>query len=115
MNLSIGRGHSRLDLSDMMINRLDMKSHFAEVFIQYNKPNRMSMEKMHVQSIQGKVVLKNLELARAELVTIENELDETKIMIGNGKALRLHRLCTTGYGRLSAIRAPWPSTQNNCT
>ncbi|MEZ4685204.1 MAG: hypothetical protein R3B47_03810 [Bacteroidia bacterium] len=85
MNLSIGRGHSRLDLSDMMINRLDMKSHFAEVFIQYNKPNRMDMEKMHVQSIQGKVVLKNLELARAELVTIENELDDTKIMVGNGK------------------------------
>lgn len=85
LNLSIGRGHSRLDLSDMSINRLDMKAHFAEVFIQYNKPNRMNMEKMHVQSIQGKVVLKNLELARAELVTVENEMDDTKIMIGNGK------------------------------
>lgn len=86
MNLNIGHGHSRLDLSDMAVNRLDMKSHFAEVFIQYNKPNRMNMEKMHVQSIQGKVVLKNLELSRAELVTIENELDDTKIMIGSGAA-----------------------------
>lgn len=86
LTLNIGHGHSRLDLSDMTINRLSVESHFAEIFIQYNKPNRMPMEKMHVQAIQGKIVLKNLEQAHADLVTIENEMDLTKIMIGNGKA-----------------------------
>ncbi|MFK7971593.1 MAG: hypothetical protein AB8F95_14605 [Bacteroidia bacterium] len=86
LSLDMGHGHARLDLSDLTLNRLNIKSHFAEIFIQYNKPNRMPMEIMRVKSVQGKIVIKNLEQAHANLVTIENEMDLTKIMIGKGKA-----------------------------
>lgn len=98
IKLNIGYGDARINLSEMMTNQIEVVSQFADVFLLYTRPNRMPMEKMEVKSVQGKIVLKNIELARAHLITVTNDMNQTKIMVGNGEGSGTTILVQQGVG-----------------
>ena len=83
LSLELGKGGSMLDLSDMSLNNMKINSAFSDVLISYDKPNQITMEKMDIQAANAKIVIKNLELALAKLITIQNEMGETKLFVGD--------------------------------
>ncbi len=82
--VDLGVGASRLDLSGLSLTGVDINSAFSDVLVTYSNPNLVSMEKMDIHAAKANVVLKNLEYARAEMITIQNDMGETKLIIGNG-------------------------------
>jgi hypothetical protein len=82
MKMNLGYGSARLDLSDMRMMALEIVSGAADVVISYSKPNAVPMKFLHVSSGMSKIVIRNLESARAEQVSIENGMGDTKIVVG---------------------------------
>lgn len=83
--LDLGVGRSRLDLSDLSLNSVKIHSAFADLHINFSRPNRVSMEKMDIHAAKAKVVLKNLEMARADVVSIVNDMGDTKMVLGSNE------------------------------
>ncbi len=81
--LDLGIGRSRLDFSDLSLNNVMIQSAFSDVHVNYSLANRVEMEKMEIHAAKAKVVIKNIELARAELVTIMNDMGDTKLILGS--------------------------------
>ena len=82
MSMRLGHGSAWLDLSDIRARGLDIESSNADVFISYKRPNMEKMQVLNINSGMSKVVLRNLEFARAEKVQVQNGMGETKIIIG---------------------------------
>lgn len=81
--LELGRGGSWLDLSGMSFQNVYINSAFADLLVSYNKPNQVPMQKMEIQVANARAVLKHLEMARAQLISIENEAGNTKLILGD--------------------------------
>lgn len=81
--LDLGVGRSRLDLSDLSLNRVKIHSAFADLHINFTRANRIQMEKMDIHVAKAKIVLKNLELAKADIISIVNDMGDTKMVIGS--------------------------------
>lgn len=84
LNLTFGYGSARLDLSDLSLKRVNVSSSTTDVIISYQKPNRLSMSEMTINGGMSRIVIRNLEMAKAEKVRIENGMGNTKILMGNG-------------------------------
>jgi hypothetical protein len=82
MKLNLGYGSARLDLSNLRVMALEIVSGAADVVITYSKPNAVPMKFFNVSSGMSKIVIRNLESARAEQVNIENGMGDTKIVVG---------------------------------
>lgn len=82
MKMNLGYGSARLDLSDLRLMALDIVSGAADVVISYSKPNAVHMKWLTVKSGMSKIVIRNLESARADQVNIENAMGDTKIVVG---------------------------------
>jgi hypothetical protein len=83
MKLDLGYGSARLDLSESHTRALRIVSGAADVVVSYTKPNACAMKLMHLSSGMSKIVVRNLEMARAEQVNIDNAMGDTKIVVGN--------------------------------
>ncbi|MEY3442370.1 MAG: hypothetical protein RLZZ519_651 [Bacteroidota bacterium] len=84
MKLDLGYGSARIDLSDTRMHALRIVSGAADVVVCYNKPSAAPMKLMHLSGGMSKIVVRNLDLARAANVSIENAMGDTKIVVGNG-------------------------------
>lgn len=82
MKMNLGYGSARLDLSNLRMMALEIVSGAADVVITYSKPNAVPMKFFTVSSGMSKIVIRNLESARAEQVNIENGMGDTKIVVG---------------------------------
>jgi hypothetical protein len=83
MVLNLGVGRSRLDLSGMTLTNLSVNSMFSDVTITYTAPNKVEMKQMDIHAARAKVSVKNIEFARAELVSIRNDMGDTRVIIGS--------------------------------
>ena len=101
--VDLGIGASRLDLSGLSLTSAGINSALANVTITYSEPNQVVMEKMDVHATKANVVLKNLEYARAEMITIQNDMGETKVIIGNGYFPQSTFFIQSGVGSCSLI------------
>lgn len=83
LNMSLGLGSARLDLSDLNLKRINIVSGATDVIISYQKPNRDEMSEMNINGGMSRIVIRNLEMARVGKVKIENGMGNTKILMGN--------------------------------
>ena len=83
--VDLGVGATRMDLSGMTLHNVSVNSAFSDVMIAYSSPNQMEMEEMDIHVASADVVLKNIEHAKAKLVTVRNDMGETKIILGAGQ------------------------------
>lgn len=104
--LDLGVGRSRLDLSDLSLNRVKIHTAFADLHINFSHENRVSMEKMDIHAAKAKIVLKNLELARADLISIVNDMGDTKMVLGSNKHSGATIYVQQGMGDFSLIVHP---------
>ncbi|WNJ16322.1 hypothetical protein [Pontibacter sp. G13] len=87
--LNLGMGAARLDFSDLNLHNASVNSAFSDIVILYDRPNKQRMEQLEVRTAKGDVMVKNVELARADLVTIQNNWGDTQVVLGdrgNGKS-----------------------------
>lgn len=82
LSMYLGRGSSMIDLSNLSLNTLSIESVFSDLVLTYSKPNQMPMQKLHIHAANANVVLKHLELSRAGLVHVQNDMGDTKLMLG---------------------------------
>ena len=83
MKMNLGYGSTRLDLSGLRMMALEVVSGAADVLISYTKPNAVPMKFLTVSSGMSKIVIRNLDHARAEQVSVENGIGDTKIVVGS--------------------------------
>lgn len=83
--VDLGVGSSRLDFSGLSLSNVSINSAFADVYVTYSSPNLVEMKEMDIHAAKANIVVKNLELAKAELITIQNDMGETKIILGKGQ------------------------------
>ena len=83
LNLDLGVGAARLDLSNLSLRTVNVKSAFSDVMITYQQPNQVEMKKMHIHVTKGDVVLKQPELARAHHIVVKNDMGNTKIWLSD--------------------------------
>ncbi|MEO0473510.1 MAG: hypothetical protein AAF206_28110 [Bacteroidota bacterium] len=83
--VDLGVGATRMDLSGMTLHNVSVNSAFSDVTIAYSSPNQMEMEEMDIHVASADVILKNIEQAKAKLVTVRNDMGETKIILGAGQ------------------------------
>ena len=93
-----GMGSSRLDLSGLKITGLNVSSGASDVIISYSKPNLTEMDVFEVNGGMGKIVVRNLEMARAKKVHIQNGLGETQISIGSSCTIGTEITVEVGAG-----------------
>lgn len=101
--VDLGVGASRLDLSGLSLTGVDITSAFSDVTVTYSEANLVSMEKMNIHAAKANLVLKNMEFARAEMITVQNDMGETKVIIGNGYFPASTFFIQSGVGSCSLI------------
>lgn len=84
LSLYLGHGSSMLDLSNLTLSNLSIESTFSDLVLTYSRPNQTLMQKLHVHAANANIVLKHLEMARASIIYIQNDMGDTKLMLGAG-------------------------------
>lgn len=103
MKMNLGYGSARIDLTELQVRALEIVSGAADVIISYAKSSPCPMRFMNVSSGMSKIVIRNLDFARAENVHIENGMGDTKIVVGdNIKAKSLVRI-DVGTGKCTLL------------
>jgi len=82
--MDLGRGRSRLDFSDLSLTNVIINTAFSDVTLTYSSANKAKMEQMKIHAAKAKIILKNPEYARADLISIQNDMGDTKVILGNG-------------------------------
>ena len=83
ISLNVGYGSSRLDLSDLSITQTRIFSAASDIFVSFSKPNRIKMESMTLSGGMSQIVVRNLEMARAKTIRIENGMGNTRVILGD--------------------------------
>lgn len=81
--VNVGAGGAKLDLSGLNLYKASINSVFSDVWVTYEAPNLCVMKKMDIHAARAKVVLENIEHARAELISVQNDMGETELILGN--------------------------------
>lgn len=82
LQLQLGYGDAWLDLTDLDVRAVDIQASDANVFLSYKRANRHRMTILNVNSGMSGIFLRNLELARADHIKVENGMGDTKIIVG---------------------------------
>ncbi|MEM7654521.1 MAG: hypothetical protein AAF399_00200 [Bacteroidota bacterium] len=80
--INLGMGNSELDLSGLSLQNVSVNSAFSDVFINYQEPNQVRMKELEVHTAKADIVLEQAEMANAELITIENDMGATELILG---------------------------------
>ncbi len=104
--LDLGVGRSRLDFSDLSLNHVEIHSAFADLHINYTQANRIQMDKMDIHAAKAKIVLKNIELARANVISIVNDMGDTKMVLGSEEYAGMTIYVQQGMGDFFLIVHP---------
>lgn len=103
MKMNFGYGSARLDLSNLRMMALEIVSGAADVVISYSKPNAVPMKYFTVVNGMSKIVIRNLECARAEQVRIENGMGDTKIVVGTDMHAKSTVRLDVGSGKCTLL------------
>lgn len=87
LNLYLGRGSSMIDLSNLSLNTLSIESAFSDLILTCSRPNQIPMQKLHIHAANADVVLKHIELSRASFIHVQNDMGDTKLMLGPDRFL----------------------------
>lgn len=82
LDMQLGLGSAWLDLTDIRTRGVNIESSATDIFLSYKKPNPERMKNLRVTSGMSRIVIRNLEMARADNITIDNGVGDTKIIIG---------------------------------
>lgn len=104
--LDLGVGATRLDLSGLTLRNVSINSAFSDVVVMFTSPNQMEMEKMDIHAAKGDIFLKHLEMARAELVTVRNDMGETTLILGGSRPAQSTIYLQSGVGGCTLIVDP---------
>ncbi|MEZ4827186.1 MAG: hypothetical protein R3C61_13055 [Bacteroidia bacterium] len=104
--VDLGVGGSILDLSGLTLNNVSVNSAFSNVVITYSSANQVAMKKMDIHAASADLTLKNLEMARAELVTIQNDMGATKLIVGNTYPSQSTIYLQSGVGSCTLVLDP---------
>lgn len=86
LQLFLGHGASELDLSGLNFHNVAINSSFSDVIIKYDRPNQSLMRRMDVHTGKADVILENIELARAEVISVQTGMGSTRIVLNNKEA-----------------------------
>ncbi len=86
LTLHLGKGSTLLDLSGLTLNKLTVESAFSDLVVSYSKPNQMAMQMMAIHVANADVVLKHMELSRAQLIRVQNDMGGTRLLLGRRQA-----------------------------
>lgn len=81
--INLGVGNSELDLSGLSLHNVSVNSAFSDVFINYQEPNQVRMKELEVHTAKADIVLEQAEMANAELITIQNDMGATELILGD--------------------------------
>jgi hypothetical protein len=82
LNVNVGTGSAKLNLSDMTLDNVTLKGGYTDIWVDFGKPNRVSMKKMDVKNTMGKITLRNTEKAHADVMNIQSDMGEIKLVLG---------------------------------
>lgn len=103
LHLDLGVGASRLDFSGLSLRNVQVRSAFADVMIDYRAPNQIAMDEMDLHVTKGDIILKQPELARARLISIQNDMGDTKILLGDTQLPQTRITIHAGMGSCTLI------------
>lgn len=109
--VDLGVGGSILDLSGLTLNNVSINSAFSNVVVTYSSPNQTAMKKMDIHAASADLTLKNLEMARADLITIQNDMGATKLIVGSGYKSQATVYLQSGVGSCTLVLDPRQPTQ----
>ncbi|MEO0898512.1 MAG: hypothetical protein AAFY71_19015 [Bacteroidota bacterium] len=101
--LQLGVGQAKMDLSGLTLRNLSVRSAFTDVFVTYRMPNQIAMKKMDIHAARANVVMENIEKARVELVYVKNDMGETRLTLGDGKAHKSTIYVQSGVGNCTLV------------
>jgi len=83
LDMQLGMGSAYLDLTDIRTRGINIESSATDIFLSYKKPNPERMKNLRVTAGMSRIFIRNLEMARANNITIDNGVGDTKIIIGD--------------------------------
>lgn len=98
LNLHLGYGSARLDLSDLDVKSLNIVGGNSDIILAYKKSNRSVMQSMHINGGMSQIIIRNLEFARAEDIDIKNGMGQTKIILGSSMRQKSRMKLEVGAG-----------------
>ena len=106
LTLTMESGSSRLDLSGLSLTNVSIRSTFADLFLSYASPNRVKMHKFTIEAARATIVLKNPEYAHADMISIKNDMGDTKVQMESSEANATNINIRTGTGTCTLVIHP---------
>lgn len=101
--LGLGYGSAWLDLSGMDMRAVEIQSGNADVFVTYKTANTHPMSLLEINGGMSKIMVRNLEMARAENVVVENGMGNTKVIVGQKAYNRSNVSLNVGTGNCTLL------------
>lgn len=101
--LEFQEGNAVLDLSGLTLRGVTIRSAFSDVTVDYLTPNQVNMPKFEVHTAKGNIVLNQVELSRAKVVTVKNEMGNTTVSLGPAKTNTSAIYLQNGVGACTLI------------
>ena len=76
---TIGMGESRLDLSGLPLTGLDLSLTMGDHEVQFDEPNPLGMEKLHIYTSKGEFTAKGLGNAGFQSATVQGSMGEVTL------------------------------------
>lgn len=109
--LDLGSGGANLDLSGLKLHSVSINSAFSDINIAYQEPNQVKMQEMDIHAAKANLQVHNLENARAELVTIQNDMGETFLSLGDTRLAKTTVYLQSGVGACTLMIGKAQPTQ----
>jgi len=101
--LNLGVGASHLDFSGTSLRMVKIHGAFSDVMVSYRVPNQIPMQRMDLHVTKGDVMLKHIELARARMISLQNDMGDTKIILGDKILSHTTIMLGSGVGNCTLI------------
>ena len=101
--VNLGAGSTHLDLSGMSISNLTIHSALSDLTLTYQSSNQSTMAQLQIRVASGDIMLEQIELARAKMVNIRNDMGNTTLTLGNKRFPKTHFRVTSGVGECKLI------------
>lgn len=104
--LNLGRGTSMMDLSGLTLKNVSINSAFSDVLVSYSQANLVRMKEMDIHAAKANIKVEHAELANAELITIQNDMGELELILGDKQPAQSTIYLQLGVGSCSLLLSP---------
>ncbi|MEM7372526.1 MAG: hypothetical protein AAF587_28155 [Bacteroidota bacterium] len=101
--LNLGSGESSLDLSGLSLKNVSINSAFSDVLVSYTEANQVRMKEMDIHAAKANIKVDHAELANAELITIQNDMGELELILGDKQTVQSTIYLQLGVGSCSLL------------